>query len=88
MIYYNDILISFNQTTPITLPNPFYDAKNGVLPILLLNKGDNSFKDVTSEYGIEKKRFNNSSSFYDIDNDLDQDLVTVNDFILWNDLPV
>jgi hypothetical protein len=64
------------------MPTPFYDANDGYPSALLLNDGKGHFTDVTVERGLAAKRTRRtfSSSLVDLDNDLDLDLMTVNDF--------
>lgn len=64
------------------MPTPFYDANDGHPGYLLLNEGDGKFKDVTKSSGLGKKRFRRSfaSSFVDLDDDQDLDLLVSSDF--------
>lgn len=65
-----------------TMPSPYYDANDGFLSFLLLNKGGGRFVDGTVESGLEEKRYRRtfSSSFVDLDDDCDLDLMVVSDF--------
>lgn len=63
------------------MPQPYYDANDGEPSILLLNeKGE--FRDATLAAGLADKRFRRtySSSFVDLDDDGDVDLLVVSDF--------
>ena len=63
------------------MPTPFYDANDGYPSFLLLN--DNGrFTDVTEAKGLAPKRFRRtySTSFVDLDEDNDLDLVVVSDY--------
>ena len=64
------------------MPTPYYDANDGFPSYLLINDGNGNFKDMTSAYGLDKKRFRRtySCSFIDLDDDNLLDLITVNDF--------
>ena len=63
-------------------PYPIYDANNGGRNILLENRGDLQFGDVTKACGLDtsNSRFTYASMWEDWDNDGDQDLYVVNDF--------
>lgn len=65
-----------------TMPSPYYDANDGFLSFLLLNKGGGKFVDGTVAAGLEPKRYRRtfSSSFVDLDEDGDLDLMVVSDF--------
>lgn len=65
-----------------SMPTPYYDANDGFPSNLLLNQGDGTFKEVTEEAGLGKKRYRRtfSSSLVDLDNDNDLDLLVVSDF--------
>jgi hypothetical protein len=64
------------------MPSPYYDANDGFPAALLRNDGDGSFTDVTDAAGLGRKRFRRtySSSFVDLDEDRDMDLLVVSDF--------
>lgn len=64
------------------VPTPFYDANDGFPSYMLLNDGQGNFRDVTELVGLAPKRFRRtfSSSFVDLDDDNDLDLVVINDF--------
>ena len=64
------------------MPSPVYDANDGHPSFLLINDGSGNFTDQTVHAGLGKKRFRRtySASFFDYDNDLDQDLIIVSDF--------
>jgi hypothetical protein len=64
------------------MPTPYYDANDGFPGFLLVNEGKGHFRDETESSGLSKKRFRRtySSSFVDLDNDLDLDLCVVSDF--------
>ena len=63
-------------------PTPYYDANDGHPSYLLLNSGDGTFLDVTESAGLAAKRNRRSfrSSFVDLDEDGDLDLLVVGDF--------
>ena len=65
-----------------SMPTPFYNANDGYPAVLLLNDGSGQFADVTQQAGLAANRHRRtySSSFVDLDEDGDLDLLTVNDF--------
>ena len=65
-----------------TMPSPYHDANDGFPAYLLLNEGKGNFKPRTPEAGLEKKRHRRTftSSFIDLDDDHDLDLMVVSDF--------
>ncbi len=65
-----------------TMPTPFYDANDGYPSVLLQNDGRGNFTDVTIPAGLTSKRNRRtySSSFVDLDDDNDLDLLVVSDF--------
>jgi hypothetical protein len=64
------------------MPTPYYDANDGFPSFLLVNDGKGNFHDATASAGLSEKRFRRtySSSFVDLDEDGDLDLVVVSDF--------
>tara|TARA_B100000315_G_scaffold615_1_gene543 strand:+ start:807 stop:3095 length:2289 start_codon:yes stop_codon:yes gene_type:complete len=64
------------------MPTPYYDANDGYPAALLRNDGGGVFTDVTEAAGLVPKRNRRtySSSFVDLDDDGDQDLLVVSDF--------
>lgn len=63
------------------LPQPYYDANDGLPCHLLINKGNGTFVEATEENGFSGvNRRCYTASFVDIDADNDLDLVTSNDF--------
>ena len=64
------------------MPTPYYDANDGFPSFLLLNNGKGQFVDGTEKAGLSAKRNRRtySSSFVDLDEDGDLDLVVVSDF--------
>lgn len=73
------------------MPTPYYDANDGFPSFLLVNDGHGNFRDATEPAGLNAKRFRRtySSSFVDLDEDADLDLVVVSDFagadVFYND---
>jgi len=63
-------------------PTPYYDANDGFPAFLLENQGNGSLQDITQESGLAAKRFRRTyrSSFADLDDDGDLDLLVVSDF--------
>ncbi len=64
------------------MPTPYYDANDGFPAYLLINDGQGRFSDRTEAAGLATKRFRRtySSSFVDLDDDGDLDLIVVSDF--------
>lgn len=64
------------------MPTPFYDARDGEPAYLLVNDGTGNFVDQTEGSGLVAKRNRRtySSSFVDLDDDHDLDLIVVSDF--------
>ena len=74
-----------NYKSPYTggqMPTPYYDANDGFPAYLFRNDGDGTFTDISEASGLSEKRFRRTytSSFIDIDDDDDMDLLVVNDF--------
>ena len=70
------------QESVLGLPVPFYDANNGQQNMLLKNRGNWSFDDVTEAVGLNENntRFTYAAAWEDYDNDGDLDLYVANDF--------
>lgn len=64
------------------MPTPYYDANDGHPAFLLLNGGGGRFLPYTEEAGLAAKRNRRSytSTFVDLDDDMDLDLLVVSDF--------
>jgi hypothetical protein len=64
------------------MPSPYYDANDGHPAYLLKNDGAGRFTDATEAAGLTEKRFRRTyaSSFVDLDDDDDLDLLVVSDF--------
>lgn len=64
------------------MPTPYYDANDGLPSFLLLNDGQGNFQDITKPAGLGPKqnRRTYGSSFIDLDDDGDLDLLVVSDF--------
>lgn len=64
------------------LPAPYFDANDGFASHLLVNLGGGEFTNQTEEAGLAAKRYRRtySTSFIDLDEDGDLDLVVVSDF--------
>ena len=63
------------------IPIPYHDANNGGRNALLRNEGGLRFHDATVELGLDvhNRRFTQATSFFDVDQDGDQDLYVAND---------
>ena len=81
-----DLDVWFTQYKPPyvqgQMPTPFYDAVDGRPSHLMLNVGGGRFEDATERSGLAAKRHRRtySSSFVDLDDDHDLDLMVVSDF--------
>jgi len=64
------------------MPSPYYDANDGYPSHLLLNDGQGNFSLGTAAAGLEAKRFRRTyaSTFVDLDDDADLDLLVISDF--------
>jgi hypothetical protein len=64
------------------MPSPYYDANDGFPAYLLLNDGQGNFSFGTAAAGLEAKRWRRTyaSSFVDLDDDGDLDLLVISDF--------
>jgi hypothetical protein len=64
------------------MPEPYFDANNGFASHLLVNLGAGEFSNATETAGLSAKRYRRtySTSFIDLDDDGDLDLVVVSDF--------
>ncbi|MDH3317886.1 MAG: CRTAC1 family protein [Gammaproteobacteria bacterium] len=64
------------------VPTPYFDANDGFPAYLLRNDGEGNFSDVTEASGLGPKRLRRtfSTSFVDLDDDRDMDLVVVSDY--------
>ena len=78
---YNDVAGEIGESGG-GIPEPYYDANQGAANILLRNVGNLSFREVTSEVGmnVNNRRFSYAAAWEDFDNDGDQDLYVANDF--------
>jgi hypothetical protein len=63
-------------------PFPYHDAENGTPNVLLANRGDLQFEDVTVASGLDANntRFSYAAAWEDYDRDGDVDLYVANDF--------
>ncbi len=64
------------------MPTPYYDANDGHPAYMLINDGAGRFTPATESAGLAAKRFRRTyaSSFVDLDDDGDLDLLVVSDF--------
>ena len=71
-----------NSYTDGQMASPYYDANDGYPAYLLRNDGNGVFRDITEVAGLGTKRFRRtySSSFVDLDDDTDMDLIVISDF--------
>lgn len=57
--------------------NPFFSDENRE-NLLFINQGDNTFKEMGKEYGVNNDGFTSNATFFDFDNDGDLDLFVGN----------
>ena len=71
-----------NSYTDGQMASPYYDANDGYPAYLFRNDGNGVFRDITEAAGLGTKRFRRtySSSFVDLDDDTDMDLIVISDF--------
>ncbi len=71
-----------NSYTDGQMASPYYDANDGYPAYLFRNDGNGVFRDITEAAGLGAKRFRRtySSSFVDLDDDTDMDLIVISDF--------
>jgi hypothetical protein len=64
------------------MPDPYFDANDGYPAVMFRNDGKGRFTDITESSGLAEKRNRRSysSSFVDLDDDGDQDLIVVSDY--------
>jgi len=64
------------------MPTPFYDANDGWPSYLLRNRGDGRFELATEAAGLAERNLRRTyaSTFVDLDDDADLDLVVISDF--------
>jgi hypothetical protein len=64
------------------MPSPYYDANDGYPAYLLLNDGQGNLSFGTAAAGLEARRFRRTyaSTFVDLDDDDDLDLLVISDF--------
>lgn len=75
-----DIYVTSYNRYGEVLPNRWDGATNGTPNLLFLNRGDGSFDEVASAWGVADDRWGYASGFADVDSDGDLDLYTTNDF--------
>jgi len=76
------LYLYYRGTQPYKYPSPFYDAQNGPPNFLMRNHRDGTFRDVTSQSGLDKNntRFSFCCGWSDYNRDGWPDLYVVNDF--------
>jgi len=77
-----DLYVTQYRAPYESMPKEYWNANDGYGNALLINDGQGGFSDGTAAAGLTPKQFRRtySSSFIDIDNDGDLDLVVVSDF--------
>ena len=77
---WQDIYVASYNRYGIVMPNAWDRATNGTPNLLLINKGDGTFREAAHEWGVQDGRWSYAASFADADGDGDQDLYVANDF--------
>ncbi len=78
--YYKAQINLWNLENTLIMPESFEYANNGGKNYLLENQGDGSFKDVTSEKGLESTKWTLAIGAMDFDSNGFQDLFIANDY--------
>ena len=76
------LYIYYQGTDQYKYPSPYYDAENGPPNFMMRNNRDGSFRDVTTESGLDRNntRYSFCCGWSDYNNDGWPDLYVVNDF--------
>ncbi len=76
------LYLYYQGTDQYKYPSPYYDAENGPPNFLMRNQRDGTFRDVTSETGLDKNntRYSFCCGWSDYNRDGWPDLYVVNDF--------
>ncbi len=70
---------SYNRYGTI-MPDSWTAASNGTPNLLLVNRGDGTFRNEAEAWGVADSRWSYAAQFIDLDDDGDQDLYVANDF--------
>lgn len=70
---------SYNRYGQVA-PNSWFRATNGTPNLLLINKGDGTFKEEAARWGVDDRRWSYAAAFADVNGDGKLDLYVANDF--------
>jgi hypothetical protein len=77
---YPDVYVTSYNRYGDVMPNSWDRATNGTPNLLLVSRGDGTYREEARERGIADGRWSYAASFADADGDGDQDLFVANDF--------
>jgi len=77
---WQDIYVCSYNRYGTVMPDSWTGATNGTPNLLLVNKGDGSYRSEAEAWGVADSRWSYAAQFIDLDADGDQDLYVTNDF--------
>ena len=75
-----DIYVCSYNRYGTVMPNSWYRATNGTPNLLFVNRGDGTFEEASTAWGVDDGRWSYAAGFVDIDGDGNLDLYVANDF--------
>ncbi len=77
---WTDLYVASYNRYGVVMPDSWERATNGTPNLLLLNRGDGTFREAAREWGVDDGRWSYAAAFADVDEDGDLDLFVANDF--------